>query len=91
MNDKVPPTKEEAQEIIRLAAAEGRVVFETEGTTHLCVCTKCGWEQHMTFFRREVNVSEDAGPCGECDEWAMTLKNEPDQPWHRNISSADGR
>ena len=78
MSEKIPPTREEAQEIIRLAAKEGRVIFETEGTTHLCVCTKCGWEWHMTFFRREVDVSEDAGPCGECGEQAMTLKEDPD-------------
>ena len=71
---KKPPTKEEAEEIIRSAVKDGRVVFETDGTTVICVCKLCGWEWPMTFFKREYNVEEDAGPCGDCGEWSMIAK-----------------
>lgn len=71
---KKPPTKEEAEEIIRNAAKHGNVIFETSGATIDCVCKNCGWEWPMTFFKREYDVEEDAGPCGECGEWAMKAK-----------------
>jgi hypothetical protein len=60
---KKPPTKEEATEIIRKAALEGNVHFETEGTTIECKCNGCGVEMAVTFFKREYDIAEDTGPC----------------------------
>lgn len=66
---KEPPTKEEALEVIRGAVKEGRIRFETGGTTIDCICTDCGEEKPITFFRLQYNIAEDSGPCGCGGTW----------------------
>lgn len=67
--------KEMADKIIKAAVKEGNVVFETIGETVDCKCNGCDEEMPITFFRREYNIAEDAGPCGCGGTWERASLN----------------